>query len=85
MSSLYKFILDYVWGKLVKEGIPWLLEKLKIGKRKRAINKEQDELKEELEDLQQRAQDWLRANPGKPLPKSMEDRLRDAARRNNRL
>jgi hypothetical protein len=75
------WILNWLWGKL----IPIAVEFIRKLKRKNEIDKEEDAKKDVLEEARHQAQDWLRANPGQPLPKDLEDKLRDAADRNNGL
>lgn len=85
LKTIGTFILNYLKGVVTNDLIPWLMDWAKKLFRKKEIDKEEDVLKEEMQNLKQQAQDWLRDNPDKPLPKELEDKLRAAARRINRL
>lgn len=80
-TAIGKFFLNFLWGKVLKEGIPlfaeWLAKHLKKQKIKNEVKSELKDLKE----LQKEAREWLKENGNEPLPKDLEDRLRDAARR----
>lgn len=80
MSIIGRFLLDYLWGKIIKEGIPALVDFIKKNFQKAQINKEVDEETDELERLRAEAREWTYKNPGQQLPKELEDKLRDAAR-----
>lgn len=81
MNLIFKFVLDYLWGKLIKEGIPALVDFISKNVKKIKINKEVDEETQELEELQLEAKKWLEKNPRQPLPPDLEKRLRNAARK----
>jgi len=79
MHVVGKFLLDFLWGKLLKEGVPWLLQWFKNQSKKIKITKEVNEEQSELDKLKKEVAIWAEKNPGKPLPKELEDRYRAIA------
>ena len=75
MPAFLKIILDYAWGKLV----PMLIDWFKKTYKKNEINKEVDSETDELKLLQKEANEFIKNNPGLPLPADLEARLRAAA------
>ena len=84
MAAIGKFILDYVWGKLLKEGIPWVIEQAKNFFKKNKIEEEVDEEESEVAAVKKEINEWLEKNPdAKEIPKELENKLRDATKRRN--
>ena len=69
-------------GKILAPLVKDFFEKLK---KKNKIEREEDAKREALENILEQAQNWMRDNPGEPLPKDLEDKLRDYADRTNSL
>jgi len=68
---LVKTLVEWAWGKVY----PALI---KLFKRKQ-VDKEVDKEQVKINDAKKLAAQWIKKNPGKPLPKDIEDRLRDSA------
>lgn len=77
MNAIVKIILDYLWGKAV----PLIIKFFKDMAKKAEINKEVDQEHKEVKDAKELAKEWAKKNPGKPLPKDIENKLRDAGRK----
>ena len=69
----------------VKTFWPIIEKAIEKVQRKKQIDKEEDAYKEANEQARQQAIDWLRAHPGQPLPKELEDKLRDSNDRDSRV
>jgi hypothetical protein len=76
-----KWLLGFLWDKLFPIVVGWVKKVF----RKTKIAKEEDEKRKHLEDAIKQAKDWLQKNPGKPLPKELEDALRDASHKHLRM
>ena len=87
MNTILKFVLDYVWGKLMKEGLPYLIDMIKKGQKKQQINKEVTEEEDEVDKIKKEIDEWLEKHPdATEIPKYLENKLRHATkRRNDRL
>lgn len=51
MGAIGKLLLDYLWGKLLKEGIPALIKWAKDTVHKQKINKEVEEETSEIKEI----------------------------------
>lgn len=71
-----KWILGWLWDKLIPIVVDWTKKTF----RKQQIKKDVDKETKSLEELRKEAKEYLKENGGN-LPKEMENRLRDAARR----
>ncbi len=74
----------------LKTLLDWGLQKLapivEAFFRKKKIDREIDDEKEIMDEINKEITQWVSENPGKPLPKYLEDKLREhAGRRTNRL
>ena len=68
-----KVLLDWGWSKLA----PFISKFVKSKK----IDFEVDKEFSEFDKIRKEVEAWAKANPGKPLPKELEEKLRNAARK----
>ena len=77
MQAIFKWLLDYLVSKIV----PMVVDFIRKSAKKAKINKEVNDELDEIEKIKKEAGEWVKKNPGKPLPKEYEDRLRRSASR----
>jgi len=84
MQWLGKFLLDYLWGKLVKELLPWVIKKGKDFFKGKEIDKEVDKEEDEIKAIREEIRKYMADNPkAKRVPQSLELKLRAALRKRN--
>jgi hypothetical protein len=77
MQAILKKLIDWALATILPMLKDFLIKLIKSAKINREVKKEFDE----LEQIKREANEWCRRNPGKPLPKDIELRLRAVARK----
>jgi hypothetical protein len=77
VPSWLNYVLRYLLGQFVPVIVQWIYNTA----RQMQIEAEVDKEHREFEIVKKQAQEWLKKNPGKELPKDIENQLRDLARK----